>query len=175
MKSHWVNGDPIGSERARGKDRSERRGRYDPGLTPSEKRVKGELMNQFRRTGEGPGGRSEAYVNSPVWCGCGRRMKVDGCSACERCMTYPQAWISAESYAASLDDGRQILALAAPGELVCAPNGRGLASRIRHKAARAARKLSDEYLEPRRQASKNFLAMLPKFSAVPTTPAKRRG
>lgn len=53
--------DPHGSERPRGKDRSQRKSGRDPGLTPTEKVIKARLMNQFRRTGEGPGGNSEAY------------------------------------------------------------------------------------------------------------------
>ena len=61
-----VNGDPthIGK---RGKNASERRGRYDPGLTPTESRLKEKLMKQFTRL-EGASGNSVAYVNSAIWC-----------------------------------------------------------------------------------------------------------
>lgn len=53
--------DPTGAERPRGKDRSRRKAGHDPGLTPTERTIKAALMNQFRRTGEGPGGVSDAF------------------------------------------------------------------------------------------------------------------
>jgi hypothetical protein len=53
--------DPINSHQPRGKDRSERRHRNDPGLTGTERTIKATLMNQFRRTGEGPGAPSQAF------------------------------------------------------------------------------------------------------------------
>ncbi len=55
----------------RGKDRSERRGRYDPGFTPTEKTHKEKLMRQFLGH-DGPRGATKAYLDSPVWCHCGR-------------------------------------------------------------------------------------------------------
>lgn len=56
------NGDPVGSEAPRGKDCSKRMGRYDGSFTPTEQRLKNQLMRQFMRTGgEGVGGNSEAY------------------------------------------------------------------------------------------------------------------
>lgn len=73
-KSGWVNGDPVGSERPRGKDRSERRGRFDPGWTPTETKIRDACMKQFCKMPEGSPN-TEAYVNSPVWCrhpGCSR-------------------------------------------------------------------------------------------------------
>jgi hypothetical protein len=57
--------DPIGSA---GASTSQRKASRDPGLTPSERYTKSKLMNQFRRTGEGPGGNSVAYVTSASWC-----------------------------------------------------------------------------------------------------------
>jgi len=57
-----VNGDPIGSEAPRGKSCEKRMGRYDGGFTPSEQRLKNQLMKQFmKHGGEGPGGNSAAY------------------------------------------------------------------------------------------------------------------
>lgn len=64
------NGDPTNIGK-RGKNASERRGRYDPGFTPSESRLREKLMKQFTRL-EGPSGNSQAYLHSPVWCWCGR-------------------------------------------------------------------------------------------------------
>lgn len=53
-------GDPVGSESE--KSLSQRRGRYDPGWTPTESRMRDQLMRQFTRTGgEGTCGNSEAY------------------------------------------------------------------------------------------------------------------
>lgn len=60
--------DPIGSEKPRGKDCSERRSSRDPGLTPTEQHRKNNLMRQFMRTGEGGGsGNTEAYRNASCW------------------------------------------------------------------------------------------------------------
>ena len=57
-----MNGDPIGSEAPRGKSLEKRMGRYDGGFTPSEQRLKNQLMKQFMHGGgEGPGGNSAAY------------------------------------------------------------------------------------------------------------------
>ena len=42
------------------------------GLTPSERAQKAKLMRQFQRMPEGQSGNSRAYVESPVWCHCGR-------------------------------------------------------------------------------------------------------
>ena len=56
-----MNGDPIGSDAPRGKDCSKRMGRYDGGFTPSEQRIKDQLMRQFMRSGgEGVGGNTKA-------------------------------------------------------------------------------------------------------------------
>lgn len=67
-------GDPgfIGK---RGKAASQRRGRYDPGWTPTERRVRSKLMRQFIKRFDGPCGNSAAYLESPLWCqhpGCTR-------------------------------------------------------------------------------------------------------
>jgi hypothetical protein len=56
-----VNGDPIGSESPRGKDCSKRMGRYDGSFTPTEQKMKDQLMKQFTRFGEGVGGNTKAY------------------------------------------------------------------------------------------------------------------
>lgn len=77
------NGDPIGVGH-RGKSNAKRMGRYDGALTGTERRIKDELMNQFRRTGEGPGGNSDAYRDAPCWCACGRLVIRHGmCAKCE--------------------------------------------------------------------------------------------
>lgn len=58
----------------RGKKTAQRRGRYDPGWSPTEQATRNRLMKQFTRL-EGPSGNSPAYVNSAVWCsspGCHR-------------------------------------------------------------------------------------------------------
>ncbi len=39
-----------------------RKGRRDPGLTPTEQRRKNELMRQFIRGGDGPRGNSPEYL-----------------------------------------------------------------------------------------------------------------
>jgi hypothetical protein len=79
--------DPVGSDVGRGKNRELRKSSRDGNsLTPTEQHKKNELMRQFMRTGEGGGGgNKEAYVNSPVWCDCGRRMKLEGRDVCVRC------------------------------------------------------------------------------------------
>jgi len=62
VKPGRVNGDPIGSEKPRGKDSSRRKARNDPGFTPTEQRQKNELMRQFMKNPEGGGiGNSEAF------------------------------------------------------------------------------------------------------------------
>ncbi len=91
MKKGWGVGqrysqDPIGSDAPRGKNREKRKHRNDPGLTPTEQHIKNNLMNQFRRTGEGPGGHSEAYRSASIWCECGRHFKVEGHEKCEGCL-----------------------------------------------------------------------------------------
>lgn len=88
-KGHEIGGknkeDPTGSVRPRGKSREKRAHRLDgPTLTPTEQHIKNGLMNQFRRTGEGPGGNSEAYRTSAAWCDCGRHFKVAG-GPCYEC------------------------------------------------------------------------------------------
>lgn len=67
VKRGRQNGDPLGSERPRGKDRSERRSRFDPGFTPTEQHIKNGLMRQFMKNPEGSTN-SEAYRNSSIWC-----------------------------------------------------------------------------------------------------------
>ncbi len=67
MKSHRVDGDPIGSEAPRGKARFQRKSGRDPGMTPTELHQKAGLMRQFMKNPEGPGGRSDAYVNASCW------------------------------------------------------------------------------------------------------------
>ena len=87
MKSHRVDGDPIGSEAPRGKDCSEQRGRYDPGWTGTELRMRNSLLRQFMKNPEGEPP-SEAYKNASCWCpGCdGKRLVADTerglCSSC---------------------------------------------------------------------------------------------
>jgi hypothetical protein len=55
-----VDGDPVGAEAE--KSVSQRKGRYDPGWTPTERRQRDQLMKQFTSTGgEGTRGNSEAY------------------------------------------------------------------------------------------------------------------
>ena len=71
VKRGRIDGDPQGSEKPRGKDRSERRGRFDPGWTPTEQHIKNGLMRQFMRNPEGSPN-TEAYRNAPCWCWCGR-------------------------------------------------------------------------------------------------------
>lgn len=57
-----MNGDPIGSDAPRGKACEKRMGRYDGGFTPSEQRIKNQLMRQFMKSGgEGVGGNTKAY------------------------------------------------------------------------------------------------------------------
>lgn len=76
------NGDPVGSEAPRGKSCGKRMGRYDGSFTPTEQRVKDELMRQFMRNPEGEPP-SAAYVNAPCWCACGRLKSVgDLCARC---------------------------------------------------------------------------------------------
>ena len=77
------NGDPTDTG-PRGKDRSERKGRYDGGWTGTESRIRNQLMRQFMRTGEGGGGNSDAYRESSVWCECGK-LKRDGLDLCAKC------------------------------------------------------------------------------------------
>jgi hypothetical protein len=57
-----IDGDPLGSERPRGKNCEQRKsGRDGPSWTPTERRIKDQLMRQFMRTGEGPGGVSDLF------------------------------------------------------------------------------------------------------------------
>ncbi len=81
--------DPIGSEKPRGKARSQRKASRDGRtLTPTEQHRKNALMKQFMVNPEGGGiGNSEAYKASPAWCSgpCnGRRLAIaDGlCLSC---------------------------------------------------------------------------------------------
>lgn len=74
VKRGRIDGDPMGSEKPRGKERSERRGRFDPGFTPTEQHIKNGLMRQFMKNPEGSPS-SAAYRNASIWCtheGCTR-------------------------------------------------------------------------------------------------------
>ena len=89
--------DPIGSEKPRGKDAFERRGRFDSGRTPTEKVQKARLMRQFMRTKEGDGGNSVLWRESEVWCvRCGLYMRQDDSTQCRRCndaaQVAPEEW-----------------------------------------------------------------------------------
>ena len=76
---------PVGSDAPRGKDRSQRKHREDGKTwTGTEQRIKNGLMRQFMKTGEGPGGNSEAYREAECWCACGR-LKTTGMGECKRC------------------------------------------------------------------------------------------
>jgi len=75
------NGDPIGIG-PRGKSNAKRMGRYDGSFTGTEQRIKNQLMRQFMRTGEGEGGNSDAYVDAPCWCECGRLRGHEPTSRC---------------------------------------------------------------------------------------------
>lgn len=67
MKNHRVDGDPIGAEKPRGKSRFQRKSGRDPGFTPTELHHKNQLMRQFMKNPEGPGGASEAYRSASCW------------------------------------------------------------------------------------------------------------
>lgn len=66
MKSHRVDGDPVGSEAPRGKSRFQRKSGRDPGFTPTEHHQKAQLMRQFMRNPEGSPN-TEAYRNASCW------------------------------------------------------------------------------------------------------------
>ena len=85
MKDRTLPNDPVGSGNPRGKARSQRKHRNDPGWTPTESRKRDNLMKQFCKL-EGPSGNSEAYQASPAWCsGCnGRRLAVRE-GQCDNC------------------------------------------------------------------------------------------
>lgn len=53
----------------------------------AEQHQKNGLMRQFMRNQEGPGGNTNAYKESELWCrACdGRRMNVDGFESCTEC------------------------------------------------------------------------------------------
>lgn len=87
MKSGWRNGDPVGSDKPRGKSAYRRKSGRDPGLTPTEVHQKNILMRQFMVNPEGPGGNNSAYANSEVWCRkcSGRRMNALGLDSCVGC------------------------------------------------------------------------------------------
>lgn len=89
VKRGRQNGDPIGSEAPRGKSRSQRKGRYDAGWTPTESRKRDQLLRQFIKGYDGPRGNSAAYTGSSVWCACGRgmnrRAKNGSTVPCVRC------------------------------------------------------------------------------------------
>ncbi len=54
------------------------------------------------------------------------------------------------------------------------PNGRGLQSRTKHRAARAERKASPEYRAKKAAFARAFLDMMPK-TPVPWAPASAQG
>lgn len=56
-----MNGDPVGADDPRGKSCEKRMGRYDGSFTPTEQKMKDQLMKQFTRFGEGVGGNTKAY------------------------------------------------------------------------------------------------------------------
>lgn len=67
-KRGWTSGDPVGSEKPRGKASSRQMGRYDGSFTATERRKKNELMRQFMQRAEGGGaGNSEAYRGAACW------------------------------------------------------------------------------------------------------------
>lgn len=85
---HRKVGDPHYLKRENTKSHHARKGRDDKGLTPTEQRRKAVLMRQFMKNHEGTTN-SAAYMNSPVWCRCGRGMNRPGrhgdtipCSKC---------------------------------------------------------------------------------------------
>lgn len=60
-------GDPGSLKRENTKSRHTRKGKHDPGLTPTEQHRKNALMRQFMSCHEGERN-SDAYRNSAVWC-----------------------------------------------------------------------------------------------------------
>jgi hypothetical protein len=70
-------GDPANLKRELG-TAHQRKGRYDPGWTPSEQRMRAKLMRQFIRRFDGPCGNTSDYLNSAVWCACGRGINRRG-------------------------------------------------------------------------------------------------
>lgn len=64
-----IDGDPPVSV---GKSVSQRKSARDGGFTPTEKLQRDRLMRQFQRMPEGQSGNSRAYVESSIWCHCGR-------------------------------------------------------------------------------------------------------
>lgn len=87
--SDRVVGDPAMSHEPRGKDCSERRGRYDSGWTGTEQRLREQCLKQFCKL-EGSTN-TEAYKSSSVWCDCGKGLKADGLETCGRCP--PRWWV----------------------------------------------------------------------------------
>ena len=78
--------DPVGSWESRGKETSRRKHSRDMGFTPSEVRLKNQLMRQFMKHGDGPGGNSQAWRESELWCrACHNYMRVQGSNLCTRC------------------------------------------------------------------------------------------
>ena len=92
-RGHEIGGkyreDPIGSDVPRGKSTERRKHRNDgPSWTPTESRIKNQLMRQFMRNPEGTAhASSEAYRASPAWCPyCeGRRLRAAHLVSCEQC------------------------------------------------------------------------------------------
>jgi len=84
----YVNGDPIGADWEKGASRGHhlKKSSRDLGLTPTEQRIKNQLMRQFLKY-DGPRGASRAYREAPCWCQhCGRHLRVDGWNVCQACL-----------------------------------------------------------------------------------------
>lgn len=79
-----VNGDPVFLSRPSHENRfSQRKGRYDSGLTPTESRTKERLMRQFLQR-DGQQGNSTAYLEAECWCACGK-LRAEDSRTCGRC------------------------------------------------------------------------------------------
>lgn len=76
------NGDPVVSGKRHIGSFEKRMGRYDGSYTPTEKRIKDELMKQFCHL-EGST-ESAAYRNAECWCACGR-LRAENSDKCARC------------------------------------------------------------------------------------------
>jgi hypothetical protein len=81
--------DPVGADVPRGKSTERRKHRNDgTSWTPTEARLKNELMRQFMHNPEGTAhADDDAYKNSPAWCPhCdGRRLRDEGYDCCTSC------------------------------------------------------------------------------------------
>lgn len=75
------NGDPVDSPR--GKSLERRKGRFDGGYTPTEQKIKDNLMKQFCHLPEGTAGNTQEYREAECWCACGRLKSTP--TQCARC------------------------------------------------------------------------------------------